>query len=86
MVLCRDIFYELLSESLEETMKAILEFNLPNEEPEFLACTNSGNFHSALLEIEREIDSLLNMERTDSETRILERLRKLIPHEVHEIG
>ena len=67
-------------------MKAILEFNLPDEEPEFLACTNSGNFHSALLKIEREIDNLLNMERTDSEAKILERLRELIPHEVHEIG
>lgn len=73
-------------ENRRKRMKAILEFNLPDEEPEFLACTNSGNFHSALLKIEGEIDSLLNMERTDSEAKILERLRGMIPHEVHEIG
>jgi hypothetical protein len=67
-------------------MKAILEFNLPEDEPEFLACTNSGNFHCALLKIEREIDILLNMGRTDAEAKILEQLRNLIPHEIHEIG
>ncbi|TXI99673.1 MAG: hypothetical protein E6Q35_02310 [Chryseobacterium cucumeris] len=67
-------------------MKAILEFCLPEEEPEFAACTYAGKWHSALCSIEREIDLLLNGERTEAEAKMLENLRNLIPFEIHDIG
>jgi len=60
-------------------LKAILEFNLPDDEDAFAVCVTSGTFFSAL----KEIDKVLKQYPEDS---FLQELRSLIPHEVHEIG
>lgn len=68
-------------------MKAILEFNLPDEQDTYTVCVESGKFFSALCNIEREIDKLLNSGRIKKPTKaVLEEIRNLIPFEIHKIG
>jgi hypothetical protein len=72
---------------MEKRMKAILEFNLPEDHDTYDVCVNSGKFFSALHDIDGHIRNKLKYDKLDKKTRlILEEIRSMIPHEIHEIG
>lgn len=64
-------------------MKAILEFNTPEERPELDLALGAGEMFSALVEIREAIRSKLKYGEPNEETReILEHLRGLLPWEL----
>ena len=68
-------------------MKAILEFNLPEDHDTYDVCVNSGKFFSALHDIDGLIRNKLKYDKMSKETEtVLNEIRNLIPHEIHEIG
>lgn len=68
-------------------MKATLEFNLPEDHDTYDVCVNSGKFYSALNTINELIRNKLKYDEMSKETEtVLNEIRNLIPHEIHEIG
>ena len=68
-------------------MKATLSFTIPEEEDAFAVCVNSGKFYSALNTINELIRNKLKYDEMSKETEtVLNEIRNLIPHEIHEIG
>jgi hypothetical protein len=44
-------------------MKAILEFNLPEESSEFRQATQAGNYYCCLVELDRRLHQILKYEQ-----------------------
>ena len=58
-------------------MKAILEFNLPEEEPEFMEAVNGGMFKHVLWKLDQDLRGKLKYEPlTDCEYKCYETIRK----------
>ncbi|NDD84128.1 hypothetical protein EBZ38_07620 [bacterium] len=58
-------------------MKAILEFNLPEEQSEYELYANAGNLNSALFEFANHLRSKIKYENlSDVEYRIYDEIRK----------
>ena len=57
-------------------MKAILEFNLPEEEAEFRQAANAGNMHCAIFEFSQYLRKKLKYEDlSEQEARIYENVK-----------
>ena len=68
-------------------MKAILEFNLPDEQDTYTVCVNSGKFFSALHEIDGHLRDKIKHGDCPKEIQdMLQEIRNMIPSEIHEIG
>ena len=58
-------------------MKAILEFNLPDEEQEFMEAVNGGMFKHVLWKLDQDLRGKLKYETlTDCEYKCYEKVRK----------
>lgn len=66
-------------------MKAILEFNLPDEQHEFYCATKGQDMISVLWELQQELRKLYKYEELNKdETLIVERLRDFLNHSLNE--
>ena len=62
------------------SMKAILEFNLPDDEDYYYNAKNANKYNSALYDIKNFIRSKMKYtELTEGEYKLLEEVRELIP-------
>ena len=62
--------------TINKPMKAILEFNLPEDQIEFDFATQGSNMHSALWDISQELRTLWKYEElSDQEWKMVERIR-----------
>ncbi len=69
----------------EINMKAILQFDLPDEEPGFKMATNAGAYFSALWEIDQKLRSWLKHgNQFDMVEDALQEIRDMIPGEIYE--
>ena len=67
-------------------MKAVLEFNLPEDEYDFKLALNGSNFYSALFDIYNECRSYLKHSATSEEgIRVVGNIIDLVPETVFEI-
>lgn len=58
-------------------MKAVLEFTLPDEEPEFMEAVNGGMFKHVLWKLDQDLRGKLKYETlTDCEYKCYETIRK----------
>lgn len=70
----------LRCEALWHEMKAILEFNLPEDSSEHLLAVSASELYSALCEIDRSLRNRIKHGDLSDETRAeLEAIRELIP-------
>ena len=68
-------------------MKAILEFDLPEESPEHQAAINGTKYSSIITELLEYIRSELKYKEPNEErTKILEKLRSIIHEYIEEYG
>ena len=66
-------------------MKAILEFNLPDEQHEFYCATKGQDMISVLWELQQELRKLYKYEELNKdETLIVERLQSFLNHSLNE--
>ena len=66
-------------------MKAILEFDLPDDEYEFVRAKNAGKISSVIEYVRQHIRSELKYkEHTEAEIIILEKIREIINEEMFE--
>ena len=65
-------------------MKAILEFQLPEDDAEYRSAANARDAWSAIDDVRRHIRAQLKyaVELSDETRKALEEIRELLPHEI----
>jgi hypothetical protein len=64
--------------------KAILEFNLPEENEEFLTAQNGGKYHSVIWNLDQGLRSALKYNSDSYDEKTLEQLQK-VRDRIHEL-
>lgn len=66
-------------------MKATFEFDIPEEQNEYLVMMYSGKFHSALWDIHNFIRDRLKHDQSQDSQSLLEKIKEMIPDCINEI-